>query len=271
MLSRWISLLRKGLWQGSNRSRTIRVWTTLGTTGSRGVRRDAGTQAQQWKISGLPYSTTEGQVRKFLTDNGWTSILWLDQLRRGNKPLWQARAVPPLPEQIFALQVTCGDTALYVEIEPWVTKQQRKPKAQPLNNRAVAYRPTTDVADRPTASEVDDLDCVPVTALGEPKGKKAKTGEGTDVAMVAPSASTTPHEIGRLGLTPHPVDGGGACLYRAIAKLFEAGRLTNKPNDHAMVRKGVADYMVKKQSLMTGFWDHLDSQGQQCSKLDVIH
>jgi hypothetical protein len=82
------------------------------STGSLGLREDPNSQARQWRITGLRYTTSHADVLKFLQGHNW-KVEWCEQFRSGYRPTWIARAVPPSREEVFSFLAECGDEHLH--------------------------------------------------------------------------------------------------------------------------------------------------------------
>ena len=110
------------------------------STGSLGLRLDPNSQARQWRIVGMRFSTSHDQVLKFLRDHGW-SVEWCEQFRAGQKPTWVARAIPPSRDEVFSFLAQCGEDHLHIEISPWAPRPRRAVQARSLGDAKTSFRP----------------------------------------------------------------------------------------------------------------------------------
>lgn len=185
-------------------------------TGSLGLREDPRSQARHWRVTGLRYTSTHDQVLKILQDQGW-KVEWCEQFGSGFRPTWVARAIPQSKDEVFSFLANCGDETLHIEIAPWLPRSRRANKARPLVDSKSTFRQPEGPDKQAAATKNEDF--TRTTVGDEPTEQEAKRAR-TKEEQGEPTPATAPFSVEDLGLTTHPVEGDGNCLYHAVAKWF---------------------------------------------------
>lgn len=146
---------------------------------------------------------------------------------------------------------------LHIEIAPWLPKSRRTTKVRPLaDNKSTVRQP--EAPDKQAAA-TEEEDFTPTIVGDQPAEQDAKLAR-TNEERSDPTPATAPLNVKELGLTAHPVDGEGNCLYH-----FGTDPKGKFPKDHRTIRALTVQKLTTQGALFHDIWDHLDDQGKPCN------